>query len=322
MYLEILSEEEKFLAIQDEKLDSWFNDYKCFEKLKFNKAKEKYIQMKNTDNLNEKKKLRSEIICGTMYKIYEYLKEKKFILLCSDEYDINDIIEEFTYKWINAIDNDYFNKRTSYYSFFVSFVPDFSQNSINNYILRNSIKINISSIIKVLKIYNLESNNKNVTLDDFIKILIQLLENINYNFTDITNIIKENSYEIILLYNIIKEINITYDRLKNLYNDQMLENYIMALINRSDDIIKDNLCLQNIENDYYDKIETKLVIQTILNHNVLTKKQKNTIEKLYGLNNAKKLTINELAEVNGNTKSNVSQSRVSALKKLRKKLVK
>ena len=98
------------------KLEKWWNTFKDYERLNINKVKllfQKYELTLDTQIFNE-------IVYGTMYLIYEQLKDSYYLYYHISDFDIDDIIMIGIEKWLIFLKNggikdikifsDYFKK--------------------------------------------------------------------------------------------------------------------------------------------------------------------------------------------------------------------
>lgn len=85
-----------------------------YSKLTYSEAKDLYTKYVNTEDSKEKKKYMDELILGTLYVVYKYIKEKDVLMFCTRDYDANDIISAFNETWIRRLHDGALLKATCY----------------------------------------------------------------------------------------------------------------------------------------------------------------------------------------------------------------
>lgn len=74
------------------------------EKLTFEQARELYTLYVNEVDIEKKKELRTKIIKGTLYIVFDFIQNNQFDLLHSGSYDMDDIMNTAFEIWIRKID--------------------------------------------------------------------------------------------------------------------------------------------------------------------------------------------------------------------------
>ncbi len=81
------------------KLENWWENYKIYPKLSISEVKTLYLQYQQTND----KKIFEEIINGTMYLIYNSLKNYYYVNYNATDFDIEDIIMNSIELWIKYL---------------------------------------------------------------------------------------------------------------------------------------------------------------------------------------------------------------------------
>lgn len=88
-----------------EELMQWYDQISSLPKLKITIAQELYRKAINTQDETLKRKYMDELILGTLYAVYGYIKRNRLELLVSSSYDMSDIISSFNSAWIKKLYN-------------------------------------------------------------------------------------------------------------------------------------------------------------------------------------------------------------------------
>lgn len=84
-------------------LEMWYEQISKYERLSLSQAQELYKEVISLEDPNEKKKLMNRIILGTLYVVYNYIKNNNLIIFETPSYDIGDIINSYNEIWIKKI---------------------------------------------------------------------------------------------------------------------------------------------------------------------------------------------------------------------------
>lgn len=97
-----------------EKLDAWEEVIKDFNKIRLKDAKNLYNNIINTTDRNERARLREELITGTLYLPFKFLKKSYLMYVNGSNYDFDDVINSANKIWIDLIDSGRLLKVHSY----------------------------------------------------------------------------------------------------------------------------------------------------------------------------------------------------------------
>ena len=83
------------------RLEEWYQNIKGNKMISLSEAKKLTKEMLDTDNIEEKNKIKEKLFFGTIHLLYKYLKNSYFIYQNSTEVDIDDIISASCEKWFS-----------------------------------------------------------------------------------------------------------------------------------------------------------------------------------------------------------------------------
>ncbi len=269
-------------------LDNWWQDFKNYPRLNINEAKLLYKEYQKT---KEQKTLET-IFNGTMYLIYNQIKNNYYLNYNSIDFNIEDILMNSIEIWFRFLKNgeilniqifsDFFKKNFHY--------------KLINMTLKSSL-INISTVnlydigcrkmanLFFMYIHGLNIENISTPLEDVFKKLIVVANNININL--------------------------------KLVPSRKIEFILKPLINI---MIRENLDSNIIVNDEYEKIINKICYEQI--DNIIKPEDRNIriLKSYYGFYSNKSKTTNDLAEEYNCTRQNIEQIINRELKKIRKQI--
>ena len=104
-----------------EELERWGKIISSFDRLSIKEGRELYKKAIITDDEASKNELINNIVQGTLYVVYNYIKRNNLDLLCSEKIDMNDIISAFNEVWIKKIKEGELLKVDNY-----SYILDFT----------------------------------------------------------------------------------------------------------------------------------------------------------------------------------------------------
>lgn len=268
-------------------LDNWWQDFKNYPRLNINEAKLLYKEYQKT---KEQKTLET-IFNGTMYLIYNQIKNNYYLNYNSIDFNIEDILMNSIEIWFRFLKNgeilniqifsDFFKKNFHY--------------KLINMTLKSSL-INISTVnlydigcrkmanLFFMYIHGLNIENISTPLEDVFKKLIVVANNINIDL--------------------------------KLVPFRKIEFILKPLINI---MIRENLDSNIIVNDEYEKLINKICyeqIDNIINEN----RNIRILKSYYGFYSNKSKTTNDLAEEYNCTRQNIEQIINRELKKIRKQI--
>ena len=144
-------------------LEEYGKQIASYPKLTNKEARDLYAKYSATDDKKKKKKYMDELILGTLYVVYNYIKDKNILMFCTKSYDANDIISAFNEAWIRELYNN-------------------SLETSKNFSAILYGKTYISNVYKCLGIgKNNLLNNYNFDSDKFISLLLKYIKAKYYN---------------------------------------------------------------------------------------------------------------------------------------------
>ena len=143
-----------------EELTQWYKQISSFSKLKITAAQDLYRKAINTQDELLKKTYMDELILGTLYVVYEYIKRNGLELFVSSSYGMNDIISSFNEVWIKKIYNgDLLNVDKYSLLFTPSYFNEVCANlSGDEIIVNEQFNISIDCFAELLTLYILFKN--------------------------------------------------------------------------------------------------------------------------------------------------------------------
>ena len=94
-------------------IDIWGNQISRYKQLNFTEANDLYIKAINTEDEELRKQYMNDLITGTLYVVYNYIKNNNIDKYTSVRIDANDIISAFNEVWIKSIyDGELLNNNT------------------------------------------------------------------------------------------------------------------------------------------------------------------------------------------------------------------
>ncbi len=268
------------------KLEKWWNTFKDYERLNINKVKllfQKYELTLDTQMFNE-------IVYGTMYLIYEQLKDSYYLYYHISDFDIDDIIMIGIEKWLIFLKNggikdikifsDYFKKGFHY--------------QIINQVLDNKI-----STVKLYKMgYRKMANNFSMYVN---------------GITDL-DISKE-------LYQVFDQLIVVADKLGidlKLVSYRQFEFLIKPLIYI---MLKERLNPRMVSSDECENVIDKMVLEDFNKIVKVPTRNAMILQAYYGYFDDEKITREKLGEYYGCTKQNIARILKSEIKRIRKQLM-
>lgn len=298
-----------------EELMQWYNQISSLPKLKITVAQELYKKAIDTQDETLKKKYMDELILGTLYVVYEYIKRNGLELLVSSSYDINDIISSFNSVWIKKIYNGELLNVDRYSLLFTS--PYFNEvyNDLcgDEILVSEQLGVSTDCLVELITLYisyrnkGLEKPFRDVIEETF--------------FTD-----RWNSWSYYIYDNVIKTIpllekiydNLNFDKLDDLnIGKTKIADYLRLIINMGlMEPISNELPTTN---DMEDSITTDIVMKHFIEDvdTILDDRQRSIIHERYGLDNGKPQFLETVGQHHGLTRERVRQIEAKALRKLR-----
>ena len=235
--------------MNEEKLENWWKTYKSYPKLSISEVKSLYQQYQKTKD----PQIFEEMVNGTMYLIYNQLKNNYYLNYDMVDFDVEDIIMDSIELWLNFLKS---GKVLELEIFSNYFIRDFHENLINQ-TLKNSF-MNVTTVelygvghrslagLFFLYVHGLNTDNISLKLRDVFNQLIEEANDINIDL----KLVPSRKFDIILrplINRIIKEdlkANIEgtneYEKIINQYYYKQIENKIISTTKRS--IILQSYC--------------------------------------------------------------------------------
>ena len=293
-----MEEGERILALWQEQIDE-------FPKLKFGEAKKLYQAFLKEESKQEQKKIREEVICGTLHFIGKQIENNPFFFLPNRLFDMNDVINTYVEEWIKQIDTgSLLNIERLSYIFNATFTFNVVANLIN------------------------KKDNNDFSIPDFPKLLINYVAlkkekgQVSWNdFLDMTgwNLLEYNKIDLLTIYKILEtltnvmakyEIEIGFTKAQQLkyllilYARELLQVDIheVACVDVSKEVIERMYCTQ--------------AIKSILDSD-LTDREKDVLVMHFGLNDSNSSNYDVIAKKYDVTRFRIMQIEAKALRRLR-----
>ena len=270
-----IEESKTLLALWREQIDE-------FPKLKFREAKKLYQAFLKEKSKQEQKKIREEIICGTLYFIGKQIENNPFFFLPNRLFDMNDVINTYVEEWIKQIDaGSLLNiERLSYI-----FNATFTFNVVSNLINKN--------------------DNNDFSIPDFPNLLINYIAlkkekgQVSWNdFLDMTG------------WNLIEHNKIGFTKARQL--KYLLISYARELLQVD---ISEVACV-DVSKEVIERMYCTQAIKSILDSN-LTDREKDVLVMHFGINDSNSSSYDAIAKKYDVTRFRIMQIEARALRRLR-----
>lgn len=84
-------------------LDKWADEISNYKELSITEAQELYRKYVTTEDEELKKSYLNKLILGTSYVLCDYISKNNLIMLCTPQFDMDDLINSFLEVWIKLI---------------------------------------------------------------------------------------------------------------------------------------------------------------------------------------------------------------------------
>ncbi len=193
--------------MNEEKLENWWENYKTYPKLSISEVKKLYLQYQQTND----KQIFEEMINGTMYLIYNSLKNYYYTNYNTIDFDIDDVIMDSTLLWLKFLKSGEVLK----IEIFSEYLRRNFHNQLINTILKSSfMNISVMNLYGVgyrtmgkllfMYVHGLINNNVSLELQDILKQLNEVANDINIDL----KLVPSRKFEFIikpLIHLLIKE---------------------------------------------------------------------------------------------------------------------
>ena len=306
------------------KLDGWYKSISSYEELDLDTAKKLYIEYQNETNEYQKQIKREQLITGTLYVTYKFIKKNTISYLNSSVYDIDDIINICNEIWITMIDSGKLLKVSKYSEMFdYQFYSELTDKLVpSKFALAENTILDTNIFSDFFYKFIEEHNSKGeFTYQDYINLLINSSDD-DYKYKKI-------------LYKIIWNplaVSGTYYLLTSIYNS-MQKGGEVSITKRKIEMIKYILInngLDNdrqsinsaVQNDTAENIITEMYLtklkEIIFNECNLTETEIRILKKRYGIDETHSHTLGEIAHEENLTKERIRQKENKILRKLRR----
>ena len=300
-----------------DELIQWYNQICSYPKLKLSEAQDLYKKTINTQDEILKKEYMDELILGTLYVVYEYIKRNGLELLVSSSYDTNDIISSFNEVWIRKLYNGELLNVDRYSLLFSSPYYNEVYNNLcgDEILISEQFKVSRDCFIELLTSYVIYKN-KGIH-KPFSEVIEETYFNDRWNswsyyiYPDVIEIIPflEKIYS-----------NLNFDKLEDLdLAKTKIADYLRLIINIG--------LIEPISNELPDKnnLEDSITTDIVLEHfikdvdkTLIDKREREVIHERYGLDGGSPKTLETVGNHQGVTRERVRQIEAKALRKLRR----
>ena len=283
----------------------WQEQIKNFPKLDFNDAKKLYQVLLKEENLLEQKKIRDELICGTLHFIGKQISNNRLFFIKSIHFDMNDVIDAYIEEWIKEIDAG----RLLYTE-------------------RLSSIFDIAFISRVVSNLIGKKDNSELSIPNFSDFLIQYItikgENGKVNWEDFSSLIRQNltQYDgdfLFMIYNILEKLANAFEEYGIEINKTNVKKFKYLLIMYAMELMRadiDKIKVEDVSEQVIDRLYGAKVVQSVLSSD-LTDREKDVLVMRFGLNGSNSCNYDTIAQKHKITRSRVLQIECRALRRLR-----
>lgn len=304
------------------KLEFWFKKVECFEKISIDEAKELNKKMLEEENEQERINIRNNIVHGTLYNIYSFLKNSRLEILENGYYDMDDIISATIEYYISELDSGRFLRVQNFAQIFDTNYYTFLNNAFATQ--RENIEMNqvigLDNFGEFMEVYlRLMENNTDISFEKY-------FESLKYYINYCTKrYFRDDYFESMKDY-----YRKCYETLKLIYLKLDLDDHDIAktklkflrhlLMERS---MIEQLTVYAVEQKNYEKeIIEKILIDNsmdyIFNKSALYDNEKEVLDVRFGISSGNSHTLEETVKLTSyNSRERVRQVESKALRKLR-----
>lgn len=240
-----------------QKLEEWYSFVKVEKKLKLKEAQKLYKKIISTNDALQKKKLQDELIMGTMYVIYDLLKNSYLPYFPNGQLDVEDVISVTSEIWVEFV----LSGKLLNISMYSDFVRSIFR-KINTRLYENEINYNVYlSIFKLGKQEFYELLTKYLVMRRrFFSFSLQDFLELHLPIEDFSYYLFENIYETLERQGLFENKNIS-ERQLSLLLPNFVEQYIDSTYNFKDQ--ENYICKIQDENGVL-QVENQLLQDQIL----------------------------------------------------------
>lgn len=298
------------------KLERWYKGIVApYERLKLSEAQELIKKANLTEDEKLKKEYIDKVVLGTLYVIYEFIKNNEFSFLHSSSYDMDDIINVFCELWIKEIKNGNLLKVQNFSNIFThTFFNNVTRNLISEHVdIKGNFGITSSQLLDMFIIYlELKKFNDDVTMRDIVN---ELKKNSNYASHKYINDMDDT---IIILFNNIYK-NIKADENKEINIAKTKLNELLRLFINMGMFVRLNANLK-ADNDLLEDSINKITVDKIIESTNLSERELEVLKLRFGLDENDDYTLAEVGNLLNTSLSTVEQTEIKALLKIRYKV--
>lgn len=297
-----------------ERLKKYGELIKNNEKLSLEDATRLYAQYVFSGDKN----IRTRIINGTLYVIYDFIKKYNFVLLETGEFDIDDIISSCNEIWITFIDEGRLLNIKNYYQLFtIHFFTKLNDLLITDkYKISENTCVDSNSFADVAYAFFMKNENGDVlNYNAFYEYLKSIIEK---DF----NKVKNSNFKIMQLYCLLNRIYDLYEKNEKKvspFTNRMLEMMKYLLINVCS--YNGDSLMQQVTDGSVDKVIddvfSEKVSDIIANIEILNKREKSFWSDYCGLGEHEQKNIETISKYYNLSQQRISKIKVDSIKKLR-----
>lgn len=300
-------------------LNEWQDCISNYPKITFKEAQKRFIQLSKCEDNYLKEKLRNDLIQGTLYVVFDFIKNNGLIYLNSSSYDMEDVISTCNEIWINKIDAGALLNVSNFREIFdYEFYYKLSEGlNITTYSVSENMMLNINSFIDLLMDYiKLKEEDINFSVNKFIQYLKS-----NKKYESILQRIYYygNSFAFCNLFDaIIKSFELDDNDLK--ITKTKLEKLKYIIISNGLEYLRENInqvvCMDST-NLWLEENCKSQIIKIIFEGDRLNDSQKDIIAKRFGILDGKGRSLEDVAKEYHVTRERIRQREIKAIRMLR-----
>lgn len=287
------------------------------EKLTFEQARELYILYVNEVDIEKKKELRTKIIQGTLYIIFDFIQNNQFDLLHSGSYDMDDIMNTAFEIWIRKIDEGKLLE-VEFPSQIFNFTFYFEMGKIlvnDDYEVNFHLNVNSETFIELLSMFiYIKNKDNNFSYERFIE-SVQINRKYRY-------LLLRNDIEFVKMYLLFDaiyhsfqkdEVNIVKTKIKwllGLLIQNGLEDSRANIYNVREDSFEDEIVMKEAFREFLD---------VVFNECRLTEREKIVLKERFGIDNREAQTLKQVGKKFNVSSDRIRQIEFHALRRVRGK---